>query len=97
MIDNALIRSISGDTRVGGTPLIAALAALYAFDFSTRRSKTPEPELLPPFGRETALRGRPLTKTEEKETIIINRPGRSTYPEQKSVSRSGATPLPDRR
>jgi hypothetical protein len=26
-----------------------------------------------------------LTKTEEDETIIINRSGRSTYPEQKSV------------
>jgi integrase len=32
-----------------------------------------------------------LTKIEEKENIIINRSGRSTYPEQKSVSRSGAT------
>jgi len=27
-----------------------------------------------------------LTKTEEEETIIINRPDRSTYPEEKSVS-----------
>jgi hypothetical protein len=34
-----------------------------------------------------------LTKTEEKDTIIINSSGRSTYPEQKSVSRSGATPV----
>jgi hypothetical protein len=34
-----------------------------------------------------------LTKTEEKDTIIINRSGRSTYPEQKSVRRSGATPI----
>jgi hypothetical protein len=33
-----------------------------------------------------------LTKTEEEETIIINRLDRSTYPEQKSDSRSGATP-----
>jgi hypothetical protein len=33
-----------------------------------------------------------LTKTEEEETIIINRPDRSTYPEEKSVLRSGATP-----
>ena len=44
-----------------------------------------------PSGRETARRGRPLTKTEEEESIIFNRPDRSTYPEQKSVSRSGAT------
>jgi hypothetical protein len=34
-----------------------------------------------------------LTKSEEEETIIINRPDRSTYPEQKSVSRSGANPI----
>jgi hypothetical protein len=54
-------------------------------------AKKPEPELLPPFGRETALCRRRLTKTEEKETII-NRTDRSTYPEQKSVPRSGATP-----
>jgi len=33
-----------------------------------------------------------LTKTEEEETIIINRPDRSTYAEEKSVLRSGATP-----
>jgi len=33
-----------------------------------------------------------LTKTEEEGTIIINRPDRSTYPEEKSVLRSGATP-----
>jgi uncharacterized membrane protein YeaQ/YmgE (transglycosylase-associated protein family) len=33
-----------------------------------------------------------LTKNEEDETIIINRPDRSTYPGEKSVSRSGATP-----
>jgi hypothetical protein len=33
-----------------------------------------------------------LTKDEEKERIIINRSGRATYPEQKSVLTSGATP-----
>ncbi|HEY1900395.1 MAG TPA: hypothetical protein VGG49_11420 [Steroidobacteraceae bacterium] len=33
-----------------------------------------------------------MTKTQEKDTIIINRSGRSIYPEQKSVSRSGASP-----
>jgi hypothetical protein len=42
--------------------------------------------------RETALRGRRLTKGEENERIIINRSGRPTYPEQKSVLTSGATP-----
>jgi hypothetical protein len=34
-----------------------------------------------------------LTKSEEKDTIIINRSGRSTYPEEKSVQTSGATPV----
>jgi hypothetical protein len=43
------------------------------------------PELLPPFGRETALRARRLTNIEEEETIIINRLGRSTYLHEKSV------------
>src|SRR6516225_4820960 len=49
------------------------------------------PELLPPAGADCPARRR-LTKTKEEETIIINRSGRSTYPEEKSVSRSGATP-----
>ena len=50
------------------------------------------PELLPPSASDCAAR-RPLTKSEEEETIIINRPGRSTYPDEKSVLTSGATPL----
>ena len=36
--------------------------------------------------------GRPLTKSEDQDTIIINRSARSTYPTRKSVRRSGATP-----
>ena len=48
-------------------------------------------ELLPPSASDRAARRR-LTKSEEKETIIINRSGRSTYPEEKSVRTSGATP-----
>ena len=48
------------------------------------------------FSRPTGVRlpcvERLLTKTEEEETIIINRPDRSTYAEEKSVLRSGATP-----
>src|SRR5882762_3712569 len=55
--------------------------------------RTCSAHLLPPFGRETAPRGRRLTKTEEEETIIIKRPNRSTHPEEKSVLRSGATPV----
>lgn len=33
-----------------------------------------------------------MTQSQDEETIIINRSGRSTYPEGKSVQRSGATP-----
>jgi len=55
MVDNALSKPISGDTQVAGTPSITAPGALYAFDFSTPKQKKPAPELLPPFGRETAL------------------------------------------
>jgi hypothetical protein len=36
--------------------------------------------------------GRGLTKNEDEETIIINRPGTSTYPEEKTALTSGATP-----
>jgi hypothetical protein len=50
------------------------------------------PELLPPVASDCAARRR-LTKSEEEETIIINRSGRSTYPEEKSVQTSGATPV----
>ena len=48
-------------------------------------------ELLPASPADRGTRRR-LTKTEEKETIIINRSGRSTHPEEKSVQTSGATP-----
>lgn len=34
-----------------------------------------------------------MTKSENPDTIIINRPGRSTHPEEKSVLRSRATPV----
>jgi hypothetical protein len=50
------------------------------------------PELLPALraGRPRGG-GRPLTKDQEKDSII-NRSGRPTYPDQKSVLTSGATP-----
>src|ERR1700693_1187834 len=60
MTDNALISSIAGDRQVAGTPSIAAPGALYAVGFSTPKPKIPEAELLPPFGRETALRGKTI-------------------------------------
>ena len=36
---------------------------------------------------------RRLTKSQDQESIIINRPGRSTHPQEKSVLTSAATPL----
>ncbi len=56
---------------------------------------TPNPkakELLPATPADRGTRRR-LTKTEDQETIIINRSGRSTHPEEKSVRTSGATPI----
>jgi hypothetical protein len=91
MTAHAFSRSISRDTEVAGTLGIVAPAALYAVEFSTPRSKNPEPELLPPAAGDCAA-GSGLTKSEDEETIIINRPDRSTYPDEKSVLTSGATP-----
>ncbi len=48
-------------------------------------------ELLPATPADRGTRRR-LTRTKEQETIIINRSGRSTHPEEKSVRTSGATP-----
>jgi len=93
MTDNALIRSISRDSQVAGTPSIAAPGALYAVDFSTPNPKSRNRSFSRPSGVRLRCVGRRLTKAEEEESIIINRPDKSTYPEQKSVSRSGATPV----
>ncbi len=46
-------------------------------------------ELLPPAA---ADRGSGVRLTQTDEISIINRRGRSTYPQEKSVRRSGATP-----
>jgi hypothetical protein len=54
------------------------------------RSKAKTEELLPPAAADRAS-GVRLTKSEEK--IIVNHPDRSTHPDEKSVQRSGATPL----
>lgn len=91
MTVHAFITCISGDSPVAGTLAIAAPGALYAVDFSTPDPKTPN-RSFSRLRRETALRVRGLTKNEEQETIIINRSGRFTYPEEKSVQTSGATP-----
>jgi hypothetical protein len=90
MIEKSLIATISGDTDVAGTLSIAALRGLYAVAFDLKPKKNPE-ELLPatPADRRTRKQ---LTKAEDEETIIINRSGRSTYPNRKSVPTSGSTP-----
>src|SRR5579859_1403606 len=83
--------SNSGDTDVAGALEIVAPGALYAVEFSTPEPKTRN-RSFSRLRRETALRVRGLTKSEDQETIIINRPDRSTYPDRESVLTSGATP-----
>jgi hypothetical protein len=92
MTAHASVSSIAGDTEVAGTLEIAAPAALYAVGFSIPKPKNRNRSFSRPSGVRLHCGGRRLTKTKAQETIIINRPDRSTYPEQKSVSRSGATP-----
>jgi hypothetical protein len=84
--------AITGDTEVAGTPSIAAPGALYAVDFGPKTKKHPA-ELLPPAAAD-CLSGIRLTQSKDgQDDDIINRPGRSTYLEEKSVLTSGATPL----
>jgi hypothetical protein len=90
MTAKGFITGISGGTEVAGTLSIAAPGALYAVDFSRQKQKNPTSELLPPAAADRASRRR-LTKGKEQETIIINRSGGSTYPEEKSVQTSGAS------
>jgi hypothetical protein len=80
--------------RFGGMPRLAG-ASRSALLRLPIRSDFPmilqNPALLTPSASDCAARRR-LTKSEDKETIIINRSGRSTYPEENSVQTSGATP-----
>jgi hypothetical protein len=91
MTAHACITCISRARRIAGTLAIAAPGALYAVDFSTPQPKNLEPELLPATPADCPT-GRELTQSEDEETIIINRPDRSTYPDRESVLTSGATP-----
>jgi hypothetical protein len=92
MTANGFIAAISGDTEAAGALSIAAHGALYAAALEPKPKKKPE-ELLPAAPADRGTRRR-LTKSEDEETIItINRSGRSTYLEEKSVSTSGATPV----
>ena len=90
MPDNSVTTQISGDAQVAGISRNRLLELLRRSDFSGQRKK---PELLPLNAADCAC-SRPLTTSEDEETITINRPGRSTYPEEKSVLTSGATPVP---
>src|ERR1700722_13354820 len=49
------------------------------------------PEPLPPAAADCAA-GLRLNKSDEKDSMITNRPARSTYPKENSVITSGATP-----
>lgn len=80
--------SIWGDTKKAGASRSPLLHPPMRSDFPMILQN---PELLTPSASDCAARRR-LTKREEKETIIINRSGRSTYPKEKSVQTSGATP-----
>jgi hypothetical protein len=51
------------------------------------------PQISRPVGVRRRCCERRLTRTEEQDTIIINRSGRSTYLGKKSVLTSGATPV----
>jgi hypothetical protein len=91
MIAEHSITAFSGDTDVAGTPSIAAPGALYAVASEAKPKKTPE-ELLPasPADRGSGIR---LMKSEDrKQDDTINRLGRSTYPDPKSVLKTAATP-----
>ena len=91
MTANGFSTAITGRTGVAGTLSIAAPRGLYGVTFEPKPKKNPE-ELLPaaPADRGSGIR---LTKSEDgKEDDIINRPGRSTYLDEKSVLTSGATP-----
>ena len=60
---------------------------------AAKLSALPNPTISRPTGVRRRCCERQLTKTEEQETIIINRSGRSTYLGKKSVPTTGATPL----
>jgi len=92
MTENALIGSFFGNTKIAVPLEIAALRALYEADFFHREEKSQNQRFSRPSDGRLHCCGRQLTETEDEETIIINRPDRSTYLEEKSVSRSGATP-----
>src|SRR5450755_636603 len=94
MTEKGFITANSGDTDVAGTLSIAAPRALYAVASGHNPKKNPE-ELLPASPADRGSGIRLIQSEDRKKDDIINRPGRSTYPREKSVLTSGATPLRD--
>src|SRR5450755_1925765 len=90
MTEKGFITANSGDTDVAGTLSIAAPRALYAVASGHKPKKNPE-ELLPASPAERGSGIRLIKSEDRKKDDIINRPGRSTYPREKSVLTSGAT------
>ena len=88
MTENGFITWMSGHAEVAGASRSRLLRLPMRSLFPTTLQN---PELLPAAPADCPT-SRGLTKSEEDETIIINRPGRSTYPGEKSVLTSGATP-----
>ena len=90
MTEKSIVMAISGDSEVAGTLSIAAPGALYAVASEPKPKKNPK-ELLPaaPADRRTRRR---LTKTEEEETIIINRQTDPLIPKE-NLSKQAEPPL----
>jgi hypothetical protein len=91
MTAKSCITGFSGDTDVAGALAIAVPRALYAVALGSKSKKNP-PEFLPPSATDRAC-GIRLKKIEDGKTGIIDRSHGSTYLDEKSVLRSGATPL----
>src|ERR1700681_1345784 len=87
-ITKSITPSIFGDAEVAGTRRSRLLELLRSSDFPTEGKNQ---ELLPLNAADRAS-PRPLTKIQDEENITIHRSARSTYPEEKSVLTSGATP-----
>ena len=67
--------------------------ALVASPPIAARTMTPNAEIEELLPHAAADRGLGLRLTQTDEISIINRRGRSTHPQEKSVRRSGATPV----
>ena len=89
MTNKSFPTEICAEAQVAGASRSRLLRLLRRSDFPGRRKN---PELLPLNAADRASR-RLLTKIQDEDRITIHRPGRSTYPEEKSVLTSGTTPV----